>query len=659
MQPKGSHAASAVLLILAGAASSTTLRAAEQELEPVIVTATRFSEADPGIAANISIISRQDIRNMPAQNLPDVLRTRAGIDVRQLGGALGRDATVDVRGFGEAATSNTLILLDGLRLNPADLGSIIWSAVPLESVERIEIIRGSGTVLYGNGATGGVINIITSRNRGPLAGVAAGLGSYGYRVADVNLANSNGLAFYNLVVNLAQAAGYRQNSEQDQRTASGRFGLQFAHGQVFADFAVYKESAGQPGSVFSAAYHADPRSTRTPHNVEERNGYRLRPAVSYQIGERMTIEAEVAFDHQRLVADYFSAFGATASDRVRDTTSFTPRLRWRHDLAVVPSETVFGFDYYHGKVISNNTGFADQGAEQTSSAFYMQNVSQIAERLSLTLGARRQRMVQEARQDAYAPFFSPAVKGRTTRSRNAFDLGLAYAQDAWRVYGKTGSTFRFANVDELFGFDASFNPVFAGDIKPQQGRVNEVGGSLRLGPATLRASLYRMKVADEIAYDGNVGANINLPSTRRQGGEFEADWRIADGLQVKGAYAMTDARLRSAPYAGNAIPLVPRHQASAQLIWGSGPASYSAAVRRVGERRYGGDFDNAQGMLSAYTTLDLQAVWAFKPWRITAKLLNALDKKHSPVAGYSSFYNDTYYYPADGRGFFVAGRFDF
>ena len=69
--------------------------------------------------------------------------------------------------------------------------------------------------------------------------------------------------------------------------------------------------------------------------------------------------------------------------------------------------------------------------------------------------------------------------------------------------------------------------------------------------------------------------------------------------------------------------------------------------------------DNAHGMLAGYTTPDLQAVWAFKPWRITAKLLNALDRKYSPLAGYSAFFNDTYFYPADRRSAFVSGRFDF
>ncbi|MBP8277208.1 MAG: TonB-dependent receptor, partial [Propionivibrio sp.] len=95
-------------------------------------------------------------------------------------------------------------------------------------------------------------------------------------------------------------------------------------------------------------------------------------------------------------------------------------------------------------------------------------------------------------------------------------------------------------------------------------------------------------------------------------------------------------------------------------IWDARQAgTYTASTRYVGKRRYGSDFANAQGCLSGYTTLDLQGAWDLKPWTITAKVMNALDKKYSPFAGYSSSRSDTYYYPADGRSFFISGRYDF
>jgi len=632
---------------------------AADQFDAVIVTATRFSEVDTSVAVNTSVITRLDIRNTPAQNLPDVLSTRAGIDVHQIGGAMGRDATVDMRGFGSTATSNTLVLVDGLRVNPVDMGSIIWSAIPLENVERIEIIRGSGTILYGDGATGGVINIITSKSERPVAGVTAMMGSYSYKGADVQLANGNDKAYYNIFVNYASSNGYRHNSQQDQHTVSGRVGLLLDRGELSADFASYKESTGQPGAIFSAAYRDDPRSTRTPLNKESRDGYRLRPGISYRLNDRLTLEGELALDHQQLDSKYISI--ASASDRIRDTSSFTPRLRWGHDLGSLTSETVFGFDYYDGKVTSSNTGFANQGASQESSAFYFQNITKFTQHLSLTIGGRTQRMKQSAHQDAYVPWFSPAMEGAVARTTNAYDLGLAYATDGWRVYGKTGTTFRFANVDELFGFDPIlFVPVFAGDIRPQHGRINEIGGNMAVGMANLRASIYQLELTDEIGYDDALGANTNLLPTSRQGAELEAELKVAENLRVRLSYAYTDARFRAGAYSGNAVPLVPRDQASAQLTWNtSSSGSYSAMLRHVGERRYGSDFTNSQGMLSGYTTLDVQAVWTLRPWKVTAKLLNALDRKYSALAGYSAFFNDTYYYPVDRRSFFVSGHFDF
>ena len=636
---------------------------ASPETETIRVTATRFSDPPPGAIANISVISQQDILNTPAQSLPDVLASRAGIHVAALGGALGRNATVDLRGFGATATGNTLILVDGQRINPVDSGSIVWSAIPLESVDRIEVARGSGSVLYGDGATGGVINIITKKSGKPLAAASATLGTWGYKGGSVQLSNGNDRGYFNLIFNHADAEGYRKNGQQDQDTASGRIGWLLDHGEVFADVATYRESAGQPGSVFSAAYRHDPRSTRYPLNTEAREGYRLRPGFTFRLNERITLEGETTLEQQTLISKYHSPFAATASHRVRETVSLTPRLRWRHGLFALPGEMVLGFDYHDGKVDSDNSGFANQGARQQSSAIYMQNISRLlpcSPNLSLTLGARTQRLRQQAHQDAYTGGWpSPEMSGEKVRRLQAHDAGLSYTEENWHLYGKTGSTFRFANLDELFGFDAFFNPVFVGDLKPQHGRLAETGGGIAFGALRLRAALYRLNLQDEIGYDGSLGANTNFSPTRRTGGEIEADWKISSRFMVKAAYARTNAQFRSGPYAGNTLPLVPLHQSGVRLIWSAGQAgTYTAAFRHIGSRRFDSDFDNTHEHLPAVTTLDLQSVWDAKPWKVTARLINALDRKYAASGGYAPAYGDHYYYPADGRSFFVSVRHD-
>lgn len=627
----------------------------------IIVTATRFPQADPRVPANITVITRKDIEAMPAFDLPAILRNHAGVNVRALYGSLGIDATVDLRGFGETATSNTLILLDGQRLNPIDMGAINWSAIPLEGIDRIEIIRGAGTILYGDGASGGVINIITDKSGRPRASIGASAGSFGQRSLDLHGATGNDKGYINLFAHHAETNGWRRNSQQDQQTLSGRAGLHLGEGEeAFIDFAAYQDSSGQPGYLRSVAYRHAPRSTTTPDDWQKRDGYRLRPGIKLSLTEKLTLEAELGAVHEDQHAVYAS-FGSIA-ERRKENLSLTPRLRWNHGLGSLASETVFGLDYYDGDVAARYTAAPRQAAEQTSSAVYAQNTTALNTAWSITLGARHQRMEQQAEQAAYAPWFAPAVDGSATRQRNAFDAGLVYSGQGWRAYGKFGTTFRFANTDELFGYDpVRFVPVFAGDLKPQHGRTGEIGGSFNAGPLQGRASLYRMHLKDEIGYDGAIGANTNVDPTRRQGLETELDWRIAAPLKAKFSYAYTDTEFRSGPYAGREVPLAPRHKTSTQLVWDSGATGiYSAVANHVGTRRYSGDFANAHGTLAGHTTVDLQGVWhLIKPWTVTARLLNAFDKRYAPYAGYSPWITDHYYYPADGRSFHLGARYMF
>lgn len=649
----------AALAIAALFHPSSQAAAVNADEATVIVSATRFAEADPRVPANISVITREDIRSLPAFDLPAVLRSAAGVDVRTLYGSLGVDAGVDLRGFGDTAASNTLVLIDGQRLNPIDMGSISWSAVPLESIQRIEIIRGAGTVLYGDRASGGVINIVTDKSGRPRAAVTATAGSFGHRGLDAHGAAGNDRGYFNVFAHHAETGGWRRNSQQDQQALSGRAGVYVGAGEVFLDWAAYKDSSGLPGYLRRAAWRADPRASTTPDDWQKRDGHRLRPGVKLPLTDALTLEAELSAEREDQHADYAS-FGSR-SDRAKDMLSFTPRLRFRHGLGGLASETVLGLDRYDGDVDARYTTAPRQTAAQTSTAVYFQNITNLTEAWALTLGGRSQRMAQSAHQDAYAPWFSLAMDGAATRRRNAWDLGASYSGQGWRAYGKLGTTFRFANTDELFSFNPlTGNPAFAGDLRPQHGRIGEIGGSASLGPVQARASLYRMHLKDEIGYDGALGANVNFDPTRRQGLEAELDWRIAEPLKAKLAYARTDAEFRDGPYDGKRVPLVPRDKLTLLLTWDAGRAgSYSALVNHVGARRYSGDFDNVRGQLPGYNTLDLQAAWNLKPWTVTARLLNALDRRYAPYAGYSPWIADHYYYPADGRSFHLSARYDF
>ena len=143
-------------LMVAGIAMAETRK--DVTLGEVVVTATRTEQRMQQVPANVTVIDEEDIKNSNAKNVVDVLCTEEGIVVRDLLGN-GKTSQVDLRGFGETAPANTLVLVDGRRINEIDLSGVDWMQIPLEQIERIEILRGTGSVLYGDNAVGGVINL--------------------------------------------------------------------------------------------------------------------------------------------------------------------------------------------------------------------------------------------------------------------------------------------------------------------------------------------------------------------------------------------------------------------------------------------------------------------------------------------------------------------
>lgn len=190
--------------------------------DTVVVTPTRFESATLPTPAHLVVITREDIERTPATNIPDLLAGVPGAAVIPLYGALGIDATASLRGAGSGgtATSNTLVLLNGQRLNPVDSGSIDWSLIPLASIERIEVMPGSGTVLYGDRASGGVINVITrkSTNTGY---VSLGGGSHGLREAGIQAGGMAGPIDASLYFQYGESDGWRDNSDQRRYALGG------------------------------------------------------------------------------------------------------------------------------------------------------------------------------------------------------------------------------------------------------------------------------------------------------------------------------------------------------------------------------------------------------------------------------------------------------
>ena len=133
----------------------------QEDLGRIVVTPYRYEESLDNAVANVTVLTSKDIKNSGASQVIDVLRSVPGISVRDYYGN-GTQANVDMAGFGEQSLLNVLVLVDGRWVNSIDLSGVDWTQIPLGNVDRIEVIHGgSGSVLYGDNASSGVINIIT------------------------------------------------------------------------------------------------------------------------------------------------------------------------------------------------------------------------------------------------------------------------------------------------------------------------------------------------------------------------------------------------------------------------------------------------------------------------------------------------------------------
>ena len=158
------------IAISAALIAALTSPAYSQNEDSVVVNATRFPEDARHLPASVTVLKQEDIARSAARTLPELLSEQVGITMKDFYGNNGAITSIDLRGFGVTGPQNTLILLDGRRITDIDLTSVQWAAIPLAGIERIEILRGTGAVLYGDGASAGVINIVS---RSPLKQGAA------------------------------------------------------------------------------------------------------------------------------------------------------------------------------------------------------------------------------------------------------------------------------------------------------------------------------------------------------------------------------------------------------------------------------------------------------------------------------------------------------
>ena len=193
------------------------------ELDEIVVTASATEEPVRSVPRNVTVVTREDIEQAPSKNIVDLLNREVGVNLRSLFGS-DKQAVIDIRGMGATAASNIIVMVDGIRMNSADMSGVDFSTMPLEMIERIEIVRGAGSVLYGSGAVGGVINIVTRKGTPETeTRLYAAYGSYDTCDTRAGVSGSFEDLGFHLNAGYYDTGGYRDNSALMKKDLNGVF----------------------------------------------------------------------------------------------------------------------------------------------------------------------------------------------------------------------------------------------------------------------------------------------------------------------------------------------------------------------------------------------------------------------------------------------------
>src|ERR1700704_4831930 len=221
-----------MLRTLAGVLAGVFVSVSFAQDDAVIVTATRFADSKRNLPVGVTVITADDLRKSATSNLPEILAQYGLLHIRD--NSASPNQGIDLRGFGITGDQNTLILVDGVRLSENEVVPAQLSSIPLESIERIEVVRGSGAVLYGGGASGGTINIITKRGEDARRGYVLGrFGGWGTKEGRAGYATQGETFGFSLDASTEDTNGYRNNNNYRQNNLSGGLEARAATGRAY------------------------------------------------------------------------------------------------------------------------------------------------------------------------------------------------------------------------------------------------------------------------------------------------------------------------------------------------------------------------------------------------------------------------------------------
>lgn len=592
----------------AGAAADAT------DLDEIVVTGTRTEVLVQDSLVPVQVIDREEIQRSQASSLQDLLKGRAGIGFSNQGG-LGKLTTLNIRG---TESDHVLVLVDGIRIGSATAGLAMFQDLPIEQIERVEIVRGPRSSLYGSDAIGGVIQIFTRRDRGEAANFRfhVGAGSQGRREGGVGVGGSAGRGWFGV------DAAFQSTD-----------GIDACRG--FAD---------DINSIYAGCF---------VNGQTDRDGYRNQSFSArggVDIGESVTLEA-----HALYVSGHNEYDGSFVDNSDIRQQALGAQLRWkaseRVDLRFNVGSNLDASDNFIGSVPNGdfasrrNSASVQADIALADAQLFTLGVDWLHDRVDSDTDYDSTRRGNRAAFAQYQGTFGSndvqlALRrddndqfGGETTGTAAWGLNFA---DAWRITASYGTAFKAPTFNELY-YPFFSNPA----LRPESSKTYEVGLAWRGKTTRVRLDAFNTDVKDLIAYNATLFLPDNIEKARLRGAELRVDSRLF-GWDLGASASWLDPQDRRS---GHDLPRRARETARLELDRGFG--KFRLGFTGVAEGDRYDDLANVRRM-GGFATLDVRGEYAVTTdWTLQARVANVFDKSYETAA----FYNQP------GREYFVTLRF--
>lgn len=596
------------------AALSFSVSGAEQSIEKITVTANKFEQSINDVLASVNVIERAEIEASNVRDLPTLLSTRVGFQVNPNGG-FGQNTGVSLRGTG---SGDTLILIDGVRTGSATLGQKALNNVPLNSIERIEIIKGSRAAVYGSDALAGVINIITRESDSLSLSATFGSDSYqNYQVAGSVKSDDITTAFnagFEKTDNFDVLQGVAPDEDgYENKNLGFKFNYTDAHYGDFKLLGQYSEGYADYDSRFSPADSTIER--------DDFKNYQLSAGWSKNYtNQTHSIDLALSTDDSDNTYVDFSV-GPTTSTFITKRTQIDYNGQY---LLFNELNISGGINWYNDDVSHSSQLFVEDSRDVLAvfvGAYY--DADKVLANLTV-------------RQDDDEQFGD-----ETTYTAAA---GYHLSEDAtFRISQSTG--FKAPTFNDLY-YPLYGNP----DLQPEKSVNRELGLSVDFDIAQVDIAIFRNNIEDKIDYDANF-ALANIDEARYEGVEFSLSQQFF-GFDSNLNFAYLSAEDEET---GAELRNVAKRTFNWELAKQFG--AFDASL----DMQYRSDRQGAVTRLGSYTLWNLAGNYQVNEHiEVSLRVENLFDKEYNAVDSNADFTTgEVYYYNTPERRFFAGASYQF